>query len=414
MEKKKPLTYAYWAVLILVTIAGLVGLGNRVAVGLRSTAMGSLIAWGLWLALYIYFIGLSAGAFLISSLVYAFGVERYRRAGRLALFTALACLITALLFVWIDLGRMDRFWELFVRADFHSVLTWVIWLYAIYLILLSVELWLEMRQDLIRWQGKPGLVGALCRFLAFGSQDLSPDSRRRDLRVVKVLGSIGVPLAVMFHGGVGTVFGVVAARPVWHTGLYPLLFLVSALASGGALLTFIAAFFAPDRGTEAHRRLVTDLGQLTLGLVLLDALFTLSEYLITFYGGIPGHVSPLQNVLSGPFWWVFWAGQVVLGFVVPVVLLGLLGTRRSSTWVGLAAASVVLAFVSVRLNIVIPSLSVPEMKGLELAFVHPRISSFYFPSGTEWLATIGVIGLGLLFFSLGFSLLPLQPRSAEE
>ena len=37
---------------------------------------GSYIPWGLWVAAYVYFSGLSAGAFLIFALVYAGGVEQ--------------------------------------------------------------------------------------------------------------------------------------------------------------------------------------------------------------------------------------------------------------------------------------------------------------------------------------------------
>ena len=412
---KKLVNILFWVVLATATVAGLVGIGMRVAGGLRTTNLGSTIPWGLWLALYIYFIGLSAGAFLISSLVYVFGVERFRPVGRLALFTALCCLITAVLFVWIDLGHMERFWRLFLHPDFQSLLTWVIWLYAFYFLLLSAELWLEMRQDLIRWKSQPGIKGTLGRILSLGAKDLSPESRTKDLRTVKILGSIGVPLAIMFHGGVGAVFGVTAARPAWNSGLYPIIFLASALASGGALLTFIYAFFSPDRGSEAHRSLVVTLGQITLGLVLLDALFTFSEFLIALYGAVPGHSSPLLKMMTGPFWYVFWIFQVGLGVVVPVVLIGLVrSTRRSVFWIGVACAAVVLGFVGVRLNIVIPPLSVPELSAIPEAFPDPRIQPTYFPSGVEWLSSVGVVSLGVLIFALGLSLLPIKTSETSE
>jgi len=97
---------------------------------------------------------------------------------------------------------------------------------------------------------------------------------------------------------------------------------------------------------------------------------------------------------------------------VPLVLLGIVkATRTSPPWVGLASLSVVLGFIAVRLNIVIPALALPTLKGLAEAFLHPRLSPYYFPTPTEWLASVGVIGLGLIFFSLGYSLLPLQSES---
>ena len=50
---KKLLTILFWVVLIVVTVAGLAGIGMRVIGGLRTTNLGSTIPWGLWLALYI-------------------------------------------------------------------------------------------------------------------------------------------------------------------------------------------------------------------------------------------------------------------------------------------------------------------------------------------------------------------------
>ncbi|RME85230.1 MAG: molybdopterin oxidoreductase [Caldilineae bacterium] len=305
MNNRKGFNLLFWAVTIVLLAIGVVGLYWRLTQGHRLTNYGQLIVWGLWVALYIYFIGLSAGAFLISSLVYAFGVERFRPIARLALFTALISLLAALLNIWFDLGHMERFYEVFTRPHFYSMMAWMVWLYTAYFILLLFELWFEIRIDLIRWSKKEGLSGALCRFLTFGSKDESEKGRARDMRVVRVLGSIGVPLAILFHGGVGALFGVVAARPAWHSGLFPLLFLVSALVSGGGLLLAIYAFLSPDRGSEQHASLVADLGKLVLGLTLLDVIFTFAEYSIALYGSIPSDVAPLLKIMTGPFWYAF-------------------------------------------------------------------------------------------------------------
>jgi len=411
--KNKGLSYAYWTVVIVMLAVGAVGWYWRVTVGHKLANYGELIVWGLWVAMYIYFIGLSAGAFLISALVYAFGVERFRPIARLALFTALIALLMALLHIWFDLGHMARFYEVYTRPHFYSMMAWMVWLYTSYFVLLLFEFWYETRQDFIRWGKKPGLTGWLSRLLALGSKDMSPESRKRDMKVVKVLGSIGVPLAIMFHGGVGALFGVISARPAWHSGLYPLLFLVSALVSGGGLITAIYAFIAPNRGTAKHTSLVSDLGKLVLGLVLLDIIFTFAEYSIALYGSIPGDVAPLLQVMTGPFWYVFWIGQVGLGMVVPLILLTLKSTKTNVFWVGLAGLSIVVAFVGVRLNIVIPPLSVPELNGLVEAVPSPRMTTQYVPSMMEWFLSIGIVGLGMALFALGYSLLPVKPETKE-
>ena len=77
------------------------------------------------------------------------------------------------------------------------------------------------------------------------------------MNVLRVLGGIGIPLAIALSGGGGALFGVVGARPVWNSGLTPILFLAGGLVSGGALLTFIAAIWGSDQGGESHRKVVT-------------------------------------------------------------------------------------------------------------------------------------------------------------
>ncbi len=414
MKANKGLGIAYWIVVVVMLAVGAVGLYWRLTTGHKLANYGELIVWGLWVAMYIYFIGLSAGAFLISALVYAFGVERFRPIARLALFTAIISLLMALLHIWFDLGHMERFYEVYTRPNFLSMMAWMVWLYTAYFILILAEFWYESREDFVRWGQKPGLTGWLSRLLALGSKDVTPEMRARDQRVVKVLGSIGVPLAIMFHGGVGALFGVVSARPAWHSGLFPLLFLVSALVSGGGLLMALYAFLAPNKGSAEYKSLLSDMGRLVLALVFLDVIFTFAEYSIALYGSIPGDVAPLIQIMTGPFWYVFWIGQVGLGMVIPIILLAWDRTRANPFWVGVAGLSIVLAFVGVRLNIVIPPLSVPELQGLVQAVPSPRMTTQYVPSAMEWFLSIGIIGLGMALYAIGYNLLPVRPHLGKE
>lgn len=402
---------SFWITGAVLFAVGLLGWYDRLAQGHLHANYGSVVTWGLWVAAYIYFIGLSAGSFLISSLVYVFNMKRFERIGRLAVFTAVVTLLLALLSIWADLGHMLRAWHVMAYANFKSPMAWMIWLYSTYFALLLVELWFLLRHDVVAGIGARGFKGGAYRLLALGSRDLSEDAAARDRRVVRVLATIGVPVAIMFHGGVGALFGVVAARPHWHSGMFPILFLLSALVSGGALLTVIAAIF--QDGWTRNRDTVLTLGQMVLGLLLLDVLFQISEMLVGFYGGIPGHVEGLKLVIGGPFWWVFWGWQLALGTLIPVLLLAL-PTRKDPRWVSLAGLLIALGFLGVRLNIVVPGLAAEEIKGLSTAVASARMATHYFPSASEWLLTTGVVGLGLLLFGLGELLLPKEPIPLHE
>ena len=373
---KKFLSIAYWIALGVVAVVGLAAIFIRAQAGLQVSNLTTLVPWGLWVALYIYFIGLSAGSFLISTMIYVFGIKRFEPIGRIALFSAFISLCTGLVFIFLDLGHMERFWTVFVNRSSTSVLEWEIHFYNLYLVIMLAELWLLMRRDLIRKGGETGLVGLVCRLLAFGSKDLSDESAEKDMRMVKILGTLGVPVALGVHGGTGAIFAVVKARPYWNTGLFPLIFIVSALASGGALLTFIYAFFG--RKDNQHIELTTALGKMVAGFLALDLIFLSSELLVGLYSNIPDHAAAYQSIMFGPSWFVFWIVQLTLGALIPFFLILNKRTGNSPGWIGMASALVVIGIVGVRLNIVIPPFTVALMPGLNAAYPLERFSTFEF------------------------------------
>ena len=157
--------------LAIITLVGLPALYYRLREGLGVTHLGSVVPWGVWVAFYIYFIGLSAGSFLLSTLVFVFKSENLEPVGRIAVLQAFFCLITGLVFIFIDLGHWERFWHAMVYPQFNSVLAWEIWFYNIYIIVLLVELWLLMRSDLARWaQEVRSPIKHVYRFLSLGFQ----------------------------------------------------------------------------------------------------------------------------------------------------------------------------------------------------------------------------------------------------
>lgn len=401
----------FWLLGFVLFAVGLIGWYQRFAFGHTRANYGSVVTWGLWVAAYIYFIGLSAGSFLISSLVYVLNFKKFESVGRLALFTAVVTLLLALLSIWADLGHMNRAWHVLVYPNFKSPMAWMIWLYSAYFMLLLAEMWLVLRRDLVRAAAAPGWRRTVYRILKLGASDTSERSGERDRKLVRVLATIGVPLAIMFHGGVGALFGTVAARPHWHSGLFPILFVLSALVSGGALLTIAAGIF--QQGWTRNRDTVVTLGQLVLALLVLDVLFQISEYLVAFRGGMPGHIEGMKLVLQGPYWWVFWVWQLGIGTVIPILLLSL-PTRRSPGWVASAALLIAVGFFGLRLNIVIPALASEEIRGLSEAIASPRMHARYFPSVSEWFLTAGVVGFGLLLFGFGEMLLPNDREEASH
>lgn len=402
----------YYGALGVLSLAGLVGLGIRFVEGLQVTNLTSSMSWGLWVALYIYFIGLSAGSFLISSMVYVFGMHRFEKVGRIALTSAVFALGGAIMFIWIDLGKPWRFWEPLIHPQFGSVMGVGIWLYFGYIALILTELWFLTREDLARTAtDRRGLRALLGRILALGYRppevaEAVADDRRRARHWVRILGIVGVPVALGVHGGTGAIFGVIGARPFWFGGMFPIVFLVSAMASGAALVTLLHAVKG-DRTDREYVPLLKRLGQLTALFIAIDLLLLISDVLTGLYGGATDHVEAWHAVMFGRYAYVFWIGQVGMAgfFALGLLVAGI--KRGSRALLGTASVMTILGVVAIRLNIVIPGFVRPQLPALDTAFQGPRLAYTYFPSGIEWVTSIGLVALGILVFTLAIEYLPL-------
>jgi molybdopterin-containing oxidoreductase family membrane subunit len=407
VNSNKTLWPGYWIVLLVLAIVGVIYIVRGLVNGMSETALTNTVPWGLNIALYIFFVGLSAGAFLLSTLVYVFRIERYEPAGRLALWIALITLMAGGAAILLDVGHPERaMWRLFVNWNFSSPLALVAHVYVLYMLIILAELWVVMRADIaLLADANGGWRARIYRILGLGTSLPTPGSDRRDARILLILGAIGVPVAPIVHAGVGSIFAVLKAQPLWFSGLYPVMFLVSALASGGALLTLAYALLGPR--DERYRPLVIDLAKLTGFLLALDLVLYGSEYLVGIYGDIPSHIAVYTVIATGSYWWVFWFVQLLAGGIVPLILIFNNVSGRSVFWLSAASALIVVGILAVRLNIVIPGLTVPQLENLASAYVEPRMSTDYFPNAAEWLSNIGVVSLLLIVFSLGYLGLPL-------
>jgi Ni/Fe-hydrogenase subunit HybB-like protein len=67
-----PIRVIGYIALIIVTAVGLWEMGAKFVNGPIDEGTTQLVPWGIWVSGYIFFLGLSAGSFLISTLIYVF------------------------------------------------------------------------------------------------------------------------------------------------------------------------------------------------------------------------------------------------------------------------------------------------------------------------------------------------------
>ena len=89
-------------------------------------------AFGLFIAIYFYLTGLSAGSFILSTLSYGFGMVQFKSLGRVGIVLATALLIVAPLFLLLHIGAPYRAWHLFAYLNLHSPITWGCFLLILY------------------------------------------------------------------------------------------------------------------------------------------------------------------------------------------------------------------------------------------------------------------------------------------
>lgn len=394
--------------LIVLAVAGLVvggwGLVDRLLHGLNPVAFGSVIPWGLWVAFYLFFLGLSAGAFLVTILAYVFGLKKFEAAAPLAAFTVLVALLCEVQFILLDLGTMHRaFYQFFLSPNFSSLMFWMMVLFIAMLGLYLTKTCVLIRGAVVALAAdRTCCYRGLYRFLAFGQTTYDESIRVADQRLVRKLSWVSLPVGLLFYWVNGAFFAVVPGRPLWNSALTPVMFVVAALLSGGALIAFLMLTL---RGDDAEGREVgLGLGRAVYYLLLAFLLLELTQLFIASTSNRPDAAFALERIITSGGGLLFGVVHLCIGSLLPLVLLrGGASSPKAVIW---ACALIVVTFVAFRFNFVVADLAVTRLEGLEASYVHFRLSADYVPNLNEWLVSLWVVSTGLLAFVLGTRFLP--------
>lgn len=362
-------------------VAVLVGLAlwfMQLSGGMVQTAMRNLDSWGLYITGFMFFVGLSAGGLIISSVPKALGIRGFGGISKVAVFSSIACTVVAIGLVVVDMGQPFRVWELFVYSNLGSPLMWDIIVLGTYLILSCVYLWAQI-------QAERGKVSAVA------------------LRIVSV---IALVTAVLVHSVTAWIFGLQIAKEGWYSAIMAPIFVASAMDSGLALLLCVLAALKKARLFDTSRELMASLAGLLATCIAVDAFFIFCEVLTMAYPGAAG-AETLALMTSGPTSPFFWF-EIVGGLVVPFLVLVFAKNRERTGLVVGASVLVIAGVLCKRLWLLFTSFIVPNVEGA------PGIMSdggwallgSYAPTVPEVLIVLGVVSVGTLgFMALGSKLL---------
>ena len=377
----------------LLTIMGLALWVMQLSGGMVQTGMRNLDSWGLYITMFMFLVGLSAGGLIISSAPRVFGVEGFGGISKIAVWTSICCTVLAIGFVVVDLGQPLRLWELFAYSNLGSPLMWDIIVLGTYLILSVVYLWATLR-----FEGGKGSATSL-----------------------RVISAIALVCAILVHSVTAWIFGLQQGREMWHTALLGPWFVSSALVCGVALVLVVVIALRKAGYLELDQSFVVKMAKLLGVFVCVDLYFFACDLLTEGFPG--GHgVEVVSMLTTGPLAPFFWIEVVGCALTAIVCFTPKLRTNPLIVAAGLLA---IVGIFCKRVQLLVGGFQLPNLDyagpvspytvtGWESGMTAAYQGMVYFPTPLEFGVTLGVIGLGALLLLVGLKYLPLKPTEKSH
>ena len=353
MNRARRLKLVLWTLLGLGASAACM----RLLFGLGATTnLSDAIPWGLWIGFDLSAVALAAGGFVLTATVYIFKLERFHKVVRLGVLASFLTYIAFSTVLFFEIGLPWNIWHMIVFWNPHSPLFEVGWCVMIYSAVLALE------------------------FFPVPAEEFSFLARVRavvlKLRLPLVI--VGIGLSTLHQSSLGSLFLIMPYRlhPLWYSPILPLLFLISAIGLGLAMLIFVSHLAASLYHRKADADLLASFGNACRWVLLI--------YLATRFVDLAVRNQGASLFAGGWRTGLFWF-ELVLMAVLPIVLLSIPQVRRSSTGQWLAAAATIFGTMLNRFDVG------------GIAHLRPD-GRFYFPSWIEIGITLGVISGAALVF----------------
>jgi Ni/Fe-hydrogenase subunit HybB-like protein len=366
--------YYLWCIfLICVILVGFRFYLKQHDLGLIETNLTDQVSWGLYIANFTYLVGMAAAAVLLVVPAYIYQFKPIKEIVVLGELFAASSIIMAILFVMVDLGRLDRFWHmipLIGSMNFpESLLAWDVLVLNGYLFLnLLIPFYLLVT---FYYRKDPNWKFILPFIL------------------------LSIPWAVGIHTVTAFLYNGLAARPFWNASILAPRFLASALCSGPAIMIII---FQIIRKTSTIRIEIEDRALFKIAELIAYALFLnlfllAAEFFKEYYSNTV-HIAPFKYLFEGlhghtnlvPWIWAAMAMNVT-GFILFLIPK----TRKRLSTLNLGCLLVIVGvWIEKGPGFVIPGF-VPDPLG-EIYV--------YMPNFLELMVSFGIWATGLLIFTL--------------
>ncbi|MBN1563820.1 MAG: polysulfide reductase NrfD [Anaerolineae bacterium] len=363
--------------------------------GLVVTNLTDLTPWGLWIILDLSCIGLGAGAFSISAITYILGQDQFKRLARVAVFIGILGYSGALMALFFDIGRPDRFWHGWVFWNVHSMLWEVTMCITLYFTVLTFEVFPMVVE-----------LPFLKRFtwlqnFAHRVHDYTP-----------VLAIVGLGLSLLHQSSLGGTYGVVVGRAALFRATMPILFIVSAVAGGISFTVFITLVVQwIGKRTLVSNNALFAAGQISGAILLLYLYMRFWDTTAGNYGYVPGRSEAFTTLSSGTYAVTFWTWEIFLGGLLAAILLIRARFRQNILLLLIGSGLAAIGLVANRWHTTLLAFTEPLSENPPMT--DPLVGS-YTPAWTEWAITFMVISILAMIFSLGIKFLPAFRDMSEQ
>jgi molybdopterin-containing oxidoreductase family membrane subunit len=404
-----------WVVsLLLVCAIGVYAYCRQLYYGLGVTALRDYVSWGIYISNFVFFVAISLVGSLITAVLRLTNVHWSTPLTRIAEIIAVSAIAFAGLIIIVDMGRPDRFYNLFIHGRLQSPIIWDVIVITTYLFISLLLLYFPLLPDLkimIRFKEKNGKwLQKLYVFLGSFWKDKPAQFKITD-KAIHILSITIIPVAFAIHTVTSWLFAT-TYRPGWDSTNFGAYFISGAflVGAGGVLIAmyvFRAHYKLEKYITNDH---FDKMGKVVVLLALIYLYFNINEFLVPAFKMKKSEEEHLMGLFTGEFSPIFWFA-ISASMLVPILILVFKKGRRPK-WAFTAGILVVVGSWFKRYLIVTPTLLHPFLPMHDV----PKNYMHYFPTWEEWAIAGGSLAGALLvitFFARIFPIIPIHETITE-
>lgn len=403
------------AILVIICLIGAFAYYRQLRYGLVVTNMRDYVSWGIYISNFVFFVAVSLVGSLITAIFRLSNVKWSTPLTRIAEIIALSAIIFASLIIIVDMGRPERFMNLFLHGRIQSPILWDVIVIGTYFFISLLLLYFPLLPDLkilLQFKEKTGkALHRLYRFQGSFWKGTKEQFRISD-KSINILCITIIPVAFSIHTVTSWLFAT-TYRPGWDSTNFGAYFISGAflVGAGGvvvAMYVFRRAYHLEKYITDMH---FEKMGRMVVLLGLLYLYFNINEYLIPVFKMKKPEEEHLTQLFAGEYAPLFWF-TVLIGMILPIIIL-LFKKGRKPMPVFIAGILVVAGAWFKRYLIVTPTLLHPLLPMQNV----PENFKYYFPSWEEWAIAIGSLAGALLvitFFARIYPIVPIHETISEQ